>query len=89
MVIAVANIRAAEDADEVLLAYRQAVKQRLLGWEMAPETFPIQWEGGHVLEYTDGDLYWADRYALSTLVDNFLPDPQDYSGLTYQSTVPE
>lgn len=89
VVIAVQNVRAAEDADEVLLAYRQAVKARLLGWEMEPQIHPIEWEGGHVLEYTDGDLYWADRYALSTHIDNYLPDPSEWSGLTYQPTVPE
>lgn len=75
VVIAVENVRSAVDADELLLHYRQAVKTLLLGWEMAPEVKPIKYEGGRVLEYTDGDLYWADRYVFDALITNWLPDP--------------
>ncbi len=91
VVIAIENARthAQGDTDDALLRYRQAVKDLLLGWEIEPDVRPIQWEGGRVLEYTDGDLYWADRYAFNALITHYLPDPPNYSGLTYVSTLPE
>lgn len=84
-VLAIENVRSHTpgDTDELLLAYRQAVKDRLLGWEIEPDVRPIQWEGGRVLEYTDGDLYWADRYAFDALITNYLPDPPTFDGLTH------
>jgi hypothetical protein len=77
VVIAIANARthAAGDTDDMLLCYREAVKDRLLGWEPAPDVRPIKFAGGRVLEYTDGDLYWADRYQFEALITNYLPDP--------------
>lgn len=89
VVIAVPNIRSQSDADEDLLAYRQAVKTLLLGWEIEPDVRPMQWEGGRVLEYTDGDQYWADRYAFDAVITNYLPDPPDYAGLTCLNPLPE
>ena len=77
VVIAIENIRTHADGetDDVLLAYRLAVKDLLLGWEVADESDPINFAGGQVIEYTDGDLYWRDRYVFSALITNYLPDP--------------
>mgnify|MGYP000281715469 CR=1 FL=1 len=36
-----------------------------------------------VLEYTDGDLYWRDRYDFEALITNYLPDPAPFDQLTY------
>ena len=85
VVIAVENIRthAPGDTDDLLLTYRQAVKTLLLGWEITPDTRPINFDGGRVIEYTDGDLYWADRYSFDAIVDNYLPDPAAYDDLTH------
>lgn len=83
VVIAVTNARTHSkgDTDDMLLRYRLAVKDLLLGWEAAPDVRPIKFEGGRVLEYTDADLYWADRYSFDALITNYLPDPPPYSGL--------
>ncbi|MBI5919016.1 MAG: hypothetical protein HY849_06545 [Nitrosomonadales bacterium] len=77
VVIAVSNARSHTpgDTDEQLLKYRQAVYRLLRGEEGAPDTKPITWHGGRVIEYTDGDLYWADRYSFQAVIDNHLPDP--------------
>lgn len=85
VVIAIENARthAQGETDDVLLKYRKAVKDLLLGWEIAPDTRPIQFAGGQVLEYTDGDLYWRDRYDFQALITNYLPDPPAYDGLNY------
>lgn len=76
-VIAVKNVRshAPGDTDEALLAYRRAVMGLLLGFGPCPDARPAQYDGGRVLQYTDGDLYWADRYVFEALVTNYLPDP--------------
>ena len=91
VVIAIENVRthAQGETDDALLRYRQAVKALLLGWEIETDVRPINWEGGRVLEYTDGDLYWADRYSFAALITNWLPDPQNYAGLTFRSNQPE
>lgn len=85
VVIAIENARTHKqgDTDDLLLKYRQAVKNLLLGWELEADTRPIQFEGGRVLEYTDGDLYWADRYSFNALVTNYLPDPPPYQSTNY------
>jgi len=44
---------------------------------------PLQFAGGQVLEYTDGDLYWRDRYDFEALITNYLPDPAPFDQLTY------
>jgi hypothetical protein len=84
VVIAIENAREHEpgDTDELLLAYRRAVKNLLLGWEIEPDVRPINFDGGRVIEYTDGDLYWADRYSFDALVTNYLPDPTNFIDLT-------
>jgi len=86
VVIAIANARthAKGDTDDMLLLYRRAVKNLLLGWEMASDLKPIKFDGGRVLEYTDADLYWADRYSFEALITNYLPDPPPFSGLNYK-----
>lgn len=83
VVIAVENRRLADPRtmDDELLMYRQAVKTRLLGWEASPDVRPIKWRGGKVLEYTNGDIYWADRYAFDALITNYLPDPPAYADI--------
>jgi hypothetical protein len=86
VVIAIENVRshAAGDTDDLLLVYRKAVKDLLLGWEIeagVTTLTPLKFEGGQVLEYTDGDLYWRDRYVFDALITNYLPDPPAYGGL--------
>lgn len=85
VVIAIENVRthAQGETDDVLLKYRRAVKALLLGWEMAPDLKPLKFDGGQVLEYTDGDLYWRDRYAFSALITNYLPDPPAFDRLNH------
>jgi hypothetical protein len=34
-----------------------------------------------VIEYTDGDLYWADRYSFDAVITNYLPDPGQFDSL--------
>jgi len=84
VVIAIENIRSHEpgDTDDMLLQYRLAVKNLLLGWELQPDVRPLNFEGGRIIEYTDGDLYWADRYSFEALITNYLPDPNPYNQLT-------
>lgn len=77
VVIAIENDRSHRpgETDDVLLKYRKAVYQLLLGWEIESDVKPLKFAGGQVLEYTDGDLYWRDRYTFDALVTNYLPDP--------------
>lgn len=84
VVIAIENARTHEhgDTDDLLLKYRLDVKKLLLGWEIQPDVRPINFEGGRVIEYTDGDLYWADRYSFDALITNYLPDPNLFESLT-------
>lgn len=85
VVIAIENARThvQGDTDDELLKYRKAVKALLLGWEIEPDIKPIQFGGGQVLEYTDGDLYWRDRYEFEALITNYLPDPPAFDRLNY------
>ncbi len=85
VVIAIENARThvQGDTDDELLKYRKAVKALLLGWEIEPDVKPIQFAGGQVLEYTDGDLYWRDRYDFEALITNYLPDPPAFDRLNY------
>ncbi|MCQ8103248.1 hypothetical protein NP590_03940 [Methylomonas sp. SURF-2] len=84
-IIAIENTRTqrAGETDDVLLAYRHAVRTLLQGWEIEPDINPIQFKGGRVLEYTQQDMYWADRYAFNALITNYLPDPGPFSELVY------
>lgn len=85
VVLAIENVRSHTpgDTDDLLLQYRLAVKTLLLGWEIETDVRPIQFNGGQVLEYTDGDIYWRDRYSFDALITNYLPDPGPYSELVY------
>lgn len=88
VVIAVENVRSHKkgDTDDMLLKYRLAVKDLLLGWEMQTGTGkekPLKFAGGQVLEYTDGDLYWRDRYEFEALITNYLPDPPAFDRVNY------
>lgn len=84
VVIAIENVRTPEDGDtdDLLLKYRRAVYEKLRGRVIVPDVRPIYWHGGRVIEYTDGDLYWADRYSFEALVTNYLPDPALFESLT-------
>lgn len=85
-VIAIENVRALApgDADDELLKYRRAVYELLLGWEIEPDVKPINFDGGQVIEYTAGDLFWRDRYSFGALITNYLPDPEPvFSGITH------
>lgn len=88
VVIAIGNARTHEpgDTDDELLKYRLAVKALLLGWELEPDVRPLKFAGGMVLEYTDADLYWRDRYEFTALITNYLPDPVAYDRLTPSAT---
>lgn len=83
VVIAIENIRATRSAevDDVLLAYRKAIKDRLLGWEIEPDVKPLKFNGGKVLSLDEKDIYWADRYTCQALITNYLPDPPAFGGL--------
>lgn len=85
VVLAIENVRSHTpgDTDDILLAYRLAVKTLLLGWTIEADVRPIKFKGGQVLEYTDGDIYWRDRYEFDALITNYLPDPVAYSDLVY------
>lgn len=84
VVIAIENARqhGDGDTDDRLLAYRLAVKDRLLGWSLPDDTRPLKFAGGQILEYTAGDIYWRDRYQFTALITNYLPDPvQVFTGI--------
>lgn len=84
IVIAIENARDHRpgETDDMLLKYRQAVKKLLLGWEIEPDVNPIQFDGGRVLQYTNGDLFWADKYSFNALITNYLDDPEPFDSLT-------
>lgn len=84
VVIAIENERSHSkgDTDDALLHYRLAVKKMLLGWQISPNVKPIKFAGGQVLEYTDGDLYWRDRYEFDALITNYLPVPQSFTEIS-------
>ncbi|NOT66365.1 MAG: hypothetical protein HOP06_10140 [Methylotenera sp.] len=85
VVIAIENVRThvAGSTDDMLLEYRQAVKTLLLGWQIELDVRPIRFEGGRVLQYTDGDLYWADHYSFDAVITNYLDDPYPFESLNY------
>lgn len=84
IVIAIENARDHRpgETDDMLLKYRLAVKKLLLGWEIEADVNPIQFDGGRVLQYTNGDLFWADKYSFKALITNYLDDPEPYESLT-------
>ncbi len=80
VVLSVSNVRGVLDADGDLMALRRAVKNVLLGSrfyhpEIDCEVRAMQWSGGQVIEYTDVDLFWRDRYSFKALITHYLPDP--------------
>lgn len=83
VVIAIENARQHRpgETDDMLLKYRQAVKKLLLGWHIAPDVKPIQFDGGRVLQYSNGDLFWADKYSFNALITNYLDDPEPFDSL--------
>lgn len=90
VVIAIENVRshALGETDDKLLAYRLAVKDLLLGWEVAPGVKPLQFAGGQVVDYTVGDLFWRDRYNFEALITNYLPDPPAFDRLNHLGDQP-
>jgi hypothetical protein len=85
VVIAIENARVHSpgDTDDLLLAYRIAVKDLLLGWEVEADVRPLKFKGGKVLDYTEGALYWVDHYQFDALITNYLPDPPAYAELVF------
>ena len=83
VVIAIENARNHQvgETDDMLLEYRRAIKKRLLGWEIEHDVRPIIWDGGRVLEYSKGDLFWADKYSFNALITNYLDDPAPFEKL--------
>jgi hypothetical protein len=79
VVIAIENVRThtAGDTDDLLLHYRQAVKKLLLGTKFTGAIKPIKFSGGAIVDYTNADLYWRDRYEVEAVIENYLPDPVD------------
>lgn len=80
------HARSAADDDE-LIRYRRAIKNKLLGYvffspEIDCQVEPIKWHGGAVVEYTDVDLFWRDRYSFRALITNYSPLPTgDFAGI--------
>lgn len=85
VVIAIDNAREHYDgeSDDILIEYRKAVKNLLLGYEIDTDLKPLKFAGGQVLEYTASDIYWRDRYVFDALITNYLPDPPDYGALNF------
>jgi hypothetical protein len=83
VVIAITNIRTATagETDDALLRYRHAVYQLLRGWRLPGSTEPVEFGGGQVIEYTDGDLWWRDRYSVGATLNNYLPDPPAFESV--------
>ncbi|WP_180131888.1 hypothetical protein [Rhodoferax sp. BLA1] len=92
VVIAITNVRmqSAGETDDALLRYRRAVHALLLGWRYPQEPLgthnrtwirSIKFAGGQVIEYTDGDLWWRDRYTFDAHLTNYLPDPPPFDRL--------
>jgi hypothetical protein len=77
VVIVLENTRTDRTAstDDALLAYRDAVATKLLGWLPSPEAEPLRYVGGALLELTENVIYWNDHYELPHIVNNWLPDP--------------
>lgn len=61
---------------EMMLAYRMAVKNSLLGFELdAADCEPINYDGGKLMGYDDGILVWSDSYSFKCFVTNYTPLP--------------
>lgn len=68
-------------ADETMLAYRKAVKTRLLGFDW-PNTDAdrVNYTGGKLLAHGNGYQYWMDTYTARALITNYKPDPSVETG---------
>lgn len=95
VVIGIGNAREHRDraeTDNQMLAYRQEIYRRLRGLEFeytpGKRTEPIRFGGGRILQLTDSDMYWADRYEFSVPVSNYLPNPPAFQGLYYKENLP-
>ena len=89
VVIAIENARVhtAGETDDALLDYRKAVKNKLLGAYADDDTKAINYDGGRVLQYAEGDIYWADTYSFVAQITNYLPDPPPYESADYQENL--
>lgn len=65
----------AVSADDVMLQYRIAVKDMLLGFNFPGAIKPVQWGGGKLVDHLDDYLYYRDRYLIYAMLENYLPDP--------------
>lgn len=85
VVIAIENAREhyPGESDDILLLYRKAVFKLLLEYTIADDIKPLNFDGGQVIEYTEADIYWRDRYTFAALITNYLPDPSAYAGLQF------
>lgn len=86
VVIGITNERVAlvGECDDALLTYRRAAANILMGFQAADETRPIRFVGGAPIEYTDGDLWWADEYDFTAVIDNFeSASASPFDALTY------
>lgn len=73
-------------ADETLLAYRNAVATKLMGWRPSEEADAVRYVGGALLELNENVIYWNDNYALPHELENWLPDPSlQFEALTQTS----
>ncbi len=86
VVIAIENARVHTpgETDDLLLQYRKAVKTELLGSYPHDDTKAINYDGGRVLQYAEGDIYWADTYSFVAEITNYLPDPPPFEKAEYQ-----
>jgi len=83
VVICIENARRHKlnEIDDELLAYRLAVKNLLLGWEIEADVRPIVFNGGRVLQYQEKRVFWADNYSFDALITNYLPDPPPFESV--------
>ena len=78
VIVTVENARShsTADTDEMMLAYRMAVKNSLLGFELdVADCEPINYDGGKLMGYDDGILVWSDSYSFKCFVTNYTPLP--------------
>lgn len=83
VVIALDNAveRSPMENDELLLTYRRAVAIALVGFRVPGADGDIVWDGGAVLEYGQGDLFWRDRYSFPASMTFYLSDPPPFEAV--------
>ena len=69
VILAVSNVADAAGGEAMgdLEPLRNQVKAALLNWAPEPEIGePVRFSGGHLLRFTDGLLWWADEFRVTT-----------------------